>query len=121
VVDADRLRLDGLETELAIDFDVGSEAREAALQAVADAELAMGKVVDHLMGGELRVSYARLVKVLGHPVDELRRLRQLASAAEVAVPEQGSGTPRDADTAPKNPGETVNGSAHDERAAARVM
>jgi hypothetical protein len=120
-VDADRLRRDELETEFAIDFDVGCDARDAALRAVAAAELAMGKVVDQLMGGELRVSYARLAKVLDQPVDELRRLRQLAStAAEAAAPEHDRGADRDDGPAPDVSGATENDPARHERASAPV-
>jgi len=76
-LDAEKRRRDQAETDLAVDFHVQSEAREAARRAENAAEVDMGNVIDKLLG-ELQITYSRAAKLLGQPVDELRRLRQLA-------------------------------------------
>lgn len=76
----ERRRRDELEIELAADFALSYEEYRAAQEAVAAAELVMGRVIDRMVG-ELRVRYQRAAQLLEVPEDELRRLRQLATDA----------------------------------------
>jgi hypothetical protein len=76
----ERRRRDELEIELAADFALSYEESRAAQEAVAAAELAMGRLIDRMVG-ELRVRYQRAAQLLEVPEDELRRLRQLATDA----------------------------------------
>lgn len=73
----ERRRRDAQEVDVAADFAVALEEYSAARDAVAAAELAMGRLVDVLIG-ELRVRYQRAAQLLDVPEDELRRLRQLS-------------------------------------------
>ncbi|OLF13486.1 hypothetical protein [Actinophytocola xanthii] len=86
----ERRRRDEAEVELAADFAVWNEECAAARDAVVTAEVAMGRVVDRLIG-ELRVRYPRAAQLLEMPEDELRRLRQLAAeSASRAEPVRGN-------------------------------
>lgn len=74
----ERRRLDEAEADLAADFAVQQEECVVARDAMRAAELAMGRVVDRMIG-ELRIRYPRAAQLLEMPEDELRRLRQLAT------------------------------------------
>lgn len=74
----ERRRLDEAEVDLAADFAVRREECVSARDAMHAAELAMGRVVDRMIG-ELRIRYPRAAQLLEIPEDELRRLRQLAT------------------------------------------
>jgi hypothetical protein len=77
-LNAERRRRDERELELAAEFAVLSEDCDAARAALTAAEVAMGRVVDGLIG-ELRVRYPRAAQLLQVPEEELRRLRLLSS------------------------------------------
>lgn len=102
----ERARRDEKELDLAADFAVHSEEAEAARASVRAAELALGKVVDSLIGG-LRIRYERAAVLLDTAEDELRRLRQLATdvtAAPTPPATQPAGRPgRRARTRPAVP------------------
>jgi hypothetical protein len=83
----ERRQRDELELELAADFALSHEEYLAAKDAVHAAEVAMGRLVDRMIG-ELRLRYPRAAQLLEIPEDELRRLRQVAAA-----PDQRTGTP----------------------------
>ena len=90
-LDAELRRRDQAETDLATDFEVGCEAREAARRAEIAAEVDLGTIIDKLVG-ELQITYTRLSKLLDQPVEELRRLRQLAvrnTNEDTSPPDQG--------------------------------
>lgn len=74
----ERRRRDEQEIELAADYDLRRDDWETARAAVHAAELAMGGVVDALIG-DLRIRYPRAAQLLDTPEDELKRLRQLAT------------------------------------------
>lgn len=93
----ERRRRDELEIELAADFTLANEECVAAREAVAAAELAMGRLVERMIG-ELRVRYPRAAELLEVPEDELRRLRQLAADAA-----------RNTESAPDNPSDNPSG------------
>lgn len=79
-LNAERARRDEQELDLAADFAVLSGEADVARAAVNAAELALGRVVDSLIGG-LRIRYERAAVLLDTAEDELRRLRQLATDA----------------------------------------
>jgi hypothetical protein len=76
----ERQRRDEQELDLAAEFAVLSEECAAARAAVHAAELALGRVVDTLIGG-LRIRYDRAAQLLDTAEDELKRLRQVAADA----------------------------------------
>jgi hypothetical protein len=78
VLNEERRRRDEAEVELAADFAVWNEECAAARDAVRVAELAMGRLIDRMIG-ELRIRYPRAAQLLEMPEDELRRLRQLTA------------------------------------------
>lgn len=92
----ERRRRDELEIELAADFALANEECAAAREAIAAAELAMGLLVERMIG-ELRVRYPRAAQLLAVPEDELRRLRQL-TADSARNTESTSGNPTDGRT-----------------------
>jgi hypothetical protein len=77
-LNAERRRRDDQELDLAADYAVLSEECDAARAAVHAAELALGRLVDTLIG-ELRIRYDRAAQLLDTPEDELKRLRQAAT------------------------------------------
>jgi hypothetical protein len=79
-LNAERARRDEQELDLAADFAVASGEADVARAAVRAAELALGRVVDSLIGG-LRIRYERAAVLLDTAEDELRRLRQIATDA----------------------------------------
>lgn len=93
----ERRRRDELEIELAADFALADEECAAAREAVAAAELAMGHLVERMIG-ELRVRYPRAAELLEMPEDELRRLRQLAADSA-----------RNTESTPDNPSDNRSG------------
>ena len=76
-----------------------------ARDAVVTAEVAMGRVVDRMIG-ELRIRYPRAAQLLEMPEDELRRLRQLA-AESASLTEPVRGNPG-GDTVSDEKSDTVN-------------
>jgi hypothetical protein len=89
----ERQRRDEQELDLAADFAVFSEECETARAAVRAAELALGRIVDTLIGG-LRIRYERAAQLLDTTEDELKRLRQVATGGtdESAPPAIGAST-----------------------------
>jgi hypothetical protein len=84
----ERRQRDELELELAADFALSHEECVTAKESVQAAEVAMGRLVDRMIG-ELRLRYPRAAQLLEIPEDELRRLRQL-----VTEPPQRTRSPR---------------------------
>lgn len=93
----ERERRDAQELDLATAFALGTDEVIAARAAVRAAELALGQIVDTLIG-ELRIRYDRAAHLLDTPEDELRRLRQVATDKPAA--DQAPTSPR----APARPG-----------------
>lgn len=97
----ERRRRDEDEIELAADFALHADECAAARDALYAAELAMGRLVDTLIG-EWRVRYPRAAQLLDKPEDELRRLRQLvADSLQDNESRSGHGL-RSNEGAPKN-------------------
>lgn len=98
----ERRRRDEEEIDLAADFALHADECAAARDAVYAAELAMGRLVDTLIG-EWRVRYPRAAQLLDKPEDELRRLRQLvADSLQDKESRSGRGGSRSNERAPKN-------------------
>lgn len=86
----ERRRRDEAEVDLAAEFAVWNQECAVARDAVVTAEVAMGRVVDRMIG-ELRIRYPRAAQLLEMPEDELRRLRQLAAEpASLIKPVRGN-------------------------------
>lgn len=81
----ERRRRDEQELEIAAEFAVLLEECDAARAALNDAEAAMGRLVDTLVG-DLRVRYHRAAQLLVTPEDELKRLRQAAADIRSTAP-----------------------------------
>jgi hypothetical protein len=79
-----RLR-DEAEIDLTADFALLAQESAAAREAASAAELAMGRVVDRMIG-ELKVRYPRAAQMLEMPEEELRRLRQLTTGSQATTP-----------------------------------
>jgi hypothetical protein len=97
----DRRRRDEEEIDLAADFALHADNLAAAREAVHAAELAMGRLVDTLIG-EWRVRYPRAAQLLDQPEDELRRLRQLAADSLHNKESRGGHGSRSTEPTPKN-------------------
>lgn len=97
----DRRRRDEEEIDLAADFALHAGDCAAARDAVYAAELAMGRLVDTLIG-DWRVRYPRAAQLLDKPEDELRRLRQLVADSLHDKESRGGRGSRSAERTSKN-------------------
>ncbi|WP_236788134.1 hypothetical protein [Amycolatopsis sp. GM8] len=85
-VDAAREHRDQLEADLIAEFLLRFDEQNELKADLQQVRTEMGRVVDRMVGGELRLSYSRVERLLRTKEADLKQLRQLVRDAESEPP-----------------------------------